>query len=400
MPSKAAIYLRYSTHNQRETSIDIQRAAIDFYCQVSGLTVVAEFADRGYSGTTCERPAFGDMLKLAAENPDWSVILVYDYSRFSRESDAIKYIRYLERYGISVVSVKDSYEDYLNATFERNENYVKEVSSATRAGLAIRAREGKSCGGKPPYGYDVASTGELTVNEAEAKVVRQIFELFTTGFSYNEIFDKLKQSGVKNRKGNYFNKRAFIGMLKQRKYIGEFTWSTKDADNREEFIQSTCPVIVDKGIFDKAQEMLSNRAGGRAIKSSKSRTLFSGTDRIICGICGTALTVKQRSVKGKKGYCAYKCPCHDKRSCTLKEVRTRDIDMFAALCIYRLIFKKNLIENCINTDEHELKKIRTAIVKYLLVPTNTHVRAIIDTLDVRVTVGADDINVSMMCEST
>ena len=45
-------YMRYSTDNQTENSIEYQRAAIEKYCTQNGLTIQKNFIDEAYSATS------------------------------------------------------------------------------------------------------------------------------------------------------------------------------------------------------------------------------------------------------------------------------------------------------------------------------------------------------------
>ena len=54
----AVIYLRYSTHNQTDLSIEYQREITEKYCADRGYTVVKHFIDEAKSGTTDKRDLF------------------------------------------------------------------------------------------------------------------------------------------------------------------------------------------------------------------------------------------------------------------------------------------------------------------------------------------------------
>lgn len=66
MKNKVCVaYMRYSTNNQTENSIEYQRAAIKTYCDNNNLLLVDEFVDEAYSGTTDQRPDFQRMIAQA-----------------------------------------------------------------------------------------------------------------------------------------------------------------------------------------------------------------------------------------------------------------------------------------------------------------------------------------------
>ena len=52
------IYARYSSHNQREESIEGQLRECKRYAQREGIEVVGEYIDRAQSGKTDHRPQF------------------------------------------------------------------------------------------------------------------------------------------------------------------------------------------------------------------------------------------------------------------------------------------------------------------------------------------------------
>lgn len=403
MASKIAIYLRYSTKNQSEDSIDIQRAAILEYCITNDYTVVSEFVDRARSGATDERPGFQGMMAEAKRNPCWEVILVFDYSRFSRSyEDTLKYISELRELGIAVISVKENFEEYLKTVFLKNEEFVEKVVSATRSGLALRASEGKHCGGKPPYGFDVDSDGKLTVNNSEAEVVKLIFDLFTRRISYREIEDHLRREGVNTRTGKPFSRRCFKEILSREKYTGEFPVSSNApmgamTDGNTYGVNSQVKntvKIIDDETFKKAQVLLSRRANGKAISSEKSRTLLSGTDRIVCGCCGEPLSVRQRAYKGKI-YLVYFCPGHRNKGCPTKEVRANDADAFVIECICKTVSEINieLLRKTEVVDSNMPEQYESKIREHLMDPRRPYVCSILEALDARVVVNNEKIEI-------
>jgi len=361
--------------------------------------VVTEFVDCAQSGMTDERPSFRGMIEEAKRQPEWSMILVYDYSRFSRSyDDTIKYLSELREYGISVTSVKENFDDYLKTVFKCGEDYVDRVSSATRAGLAMKAREGKHCGGNPPYGYDVDADGHLVVNHAEAEVVKKIFNLFVNNCTYREIEEQLEREGIRNRSGKCFSRRSFIEILKKRKYTGEFSWGRAPSNDSytagDDFIliPNGCPPIITEDIFNRAQELISRRTNGRAITSDKSKTLLAGTGCIICGCCREPLTVRQRSYRGQI-YTMYTCPKHRKRGCPTKEVRAKDVDEFIYECLIDFLMKILRSNRVIEvSDADAVEQYKHELREHL---TDVKVRLLLDELDARVVVTNDNIELEL-----
>lgn len=81
---RAVLYCRYSSHAQREVSIEQQIAACRAYADRMGISIVEIYEDRAISGTSDRRPAFQRMISEAAVL-DYQYVLVYSLDRFARD---------------------------------------------------------------------------------------------------------------------------------------------------------------------------------------------------------------------------------------------------------------------------------------------------------------------------
>ena len=74
MGGRAAIYARFSSHNQRSESIEIQVEKSRDYCRENELTVVAEYCDYAQTGTNTDRAEFQRMMRTpgAGFSISWS----------------------------------------------------------------------------------------------------------------------------------------------------------------------------------------------------------------------------------------------------------------------------------------------------------------------------------------
>ncbi len=80
-------YLRLSDEEFKRgesSSIQNQRTAIEQYCQARGITLIREFVDDGYSGSTFNRPGFIEMLRYL-ERQEVKMVLTKDLSRLGRD---------------------------------------------------------------------------------------------------------------------------------------------------------------------------------------------------------------------------------------------------------------------------------------------------------------------------
>ena len=88
-PIPAAQYVRMSTEHQ-QYSIDNQSSAITAYAKSHDMEVIRTYADAGKSGLTIQnRPGLRQMIAdVEAGSPGFSVMQVYDVSRWGRFQDA------------------------------------------------------------------------------------------------------------------------------------------------------------------------------------------------------------------------------------------------------------------------------------------------------------------------
>lgn len=359
---KAVAYLRYSSDNQSKNSIDYQRMIVNTYCIQNSIDLVDEYIDEAFSATKDKRPNFLRMLEDAQNGPSWSMILVFDLSRYARNFfDAAKYTQTLEDLGIEVVSVTQEFgnsnEDFLAKWMIHllNDFYSKNNSKHTHAGLKSKAQQGFHCGGKPPLGFDVDKDKRLIVNKQEAKIIKLIFDMYELNYSYTKMAEVLNSRGYCNKNGNAFNKNSFDNILRQEKYKGTFVWNKAKAKNSKHqrnshkskpleeqvIIEGGCPAIISKEQFDRVQEKMNDRSD--KIKSS-SHYMLSSLKILKCGECGSYMTGIKRTSHGRT-YTTYYCPKHRNQSCSMKEIPTKDLDNFIAeILSQELCYRKDLDE--------------------------------------------------------
>lgn len=379
-------YMRYSTDNQTENSIEYQRAAIEKYCAQNSLTLLHEYVDQAYSATNDRRPDFLRMMADAQSGPEWDTILVYDLSRIFRNvKDAALYKAVLSDSGIRLVSVTeplpDSDEGWLTGTLKDtlNEYYSRQTKRKTHAGMTVNASKAGHCGGIPPLGYDVDADGKLTINEAEAETVREIFRLYNLGYSLNAMAELLNGNGLRTKAGMPFTKNSFNNILTQEKYIGVYRWNkrkAKDSKGRynnhaykpveeQVVIPGGCPAILPLEVFQEAQEKLSQRKRGRADTKSRHHYMLGSMKRLKCAECGSYMTGKVTTSHGKK-YLTYACPKHKGGGCPTKDIPAKNLEQYTAITIIKnLRMAANLpqLNQCLKTggNNAEAQQLRNRI---------------------------------------
>lgn len=394
-------YMRYSTDNQTENSIEYQRAEIEKYCAKNGFTTLKEYVDEAYSATNDRRPNFLRMVADAQSNPGWDSILVYDFSRIFRNvKDAALYKAILRDSGIRIISAtepfSDSDEGWLTETITDtlNEYYSRQTKRKTHAGMAVKANQACHCGGVPPLGYNVDSGGKLTVNDAEAEIVREIFRLYNLGYSYNKMAENLNAKGYRTKAGKPFTKNSFPNILTQEKYIGTYVWNkrkAKDSKGRhnnhaykslkeQTVVEDGCPVIVPLEQFQETQERLFERRQGRADTKSRHHYMLGGMKRLKCAQCGAYMVGKVTTSHGKK-YTSYACPNHKGGRCPSKDIRADDLELYTSTVIVEsLMVKSNLpqLNQCLKSGggNDEARQLRNRLTS-----TNKKIGNIVKSLE-------------------
>src|SRR5215831_15835983 len=340
----AAIYARVSSEQQREEkTIASQTAALIEFAKSHDLAVPQEwvFEDEGYSGATLERPGLERVRDLAAEG-QIQVVLAYSPDRLSRKyAYQILLIEEFARHGVETWFVKspqgDSAEDQLLVQFQGMiaEYERAQILERSRRGKRHRAQAGEvSVLSGAPYGYRyIRKTEEVpaayVVDEAEARVVRRVYEMYTVeGFSIGEITRRLNSEGVPARRASRWERSVVWGVLRNPAYRGVAcfgktrisartrvmrpqrrrgtTTPSSTAGHqrpREEWIEIPVPALVTEESFARAQELLYQnkiRSRRRTIAPSVVQGLVS------CAKCGYALSRTSTQTSARKIH-YYKC---------------------------------------------------------------------------------------------
>ncbi len=361
---RAVVYARFSSENQRDESIDAQVRAINEYCEKNDIQVVKIFTDRAKSATSANRPKFQEMIKFCEDDTtEISMVIVHKLDRFSRDKyDSAMYKQKLKLKGIRVVSVLENLDNspeslILESVIEGmaqyySANLAREVSKGQKEN-ALRALHN---GGDAPLGYDVAFDKTYLVNEEEAQSVKIIFDRYISGYSYTNIIDELNSLGYKTKRGNKFGKNSLHGILSNEKYTGVYVFNKtqrkgvngkrnghKQKDEDEIIkIEGGMPRIIEKEVFQQAQEMMQKRK--KAPGSHKSTTFYLLTGLVRCGECGHMYQGNKRYDSYKNMYVSYRCGCRkQKRGCTNKEIKRDALEEFVLTELEKHILNDEVI---------------------------------------------------------
>lgn len=293
---KAVIYARYSSHNQREESIEDQIRECTKQAEAAGDVIVGVYRDKAVSGKTDHREDFLRMIH-DSEHADWEKVYVYKTDRFARNRfDSAIYKSKLRKNGVRVVAAAEHIPDGADGILlESVLEGMAEYYSANLAQNIKRDMEGNALkchwNGVPVYGYDVDGDGHYIVNEAESVVVAKMFRMAADGVPIADICRDL--APAKTRKGNPFAVATLSRMLRKEKYMGVYEFSGIK-------VEDGMPAIVDRNTFLRVRHRLDTHTR----KPRRERAVYALTGKVFDADGNRFRGNSGRSEQGKKyTYC-------------------------------------------------------------------------------------------------
>jgi site-specific DNA recombinase len=343
----AAVYARVSTNLQNPLSTKDQIEKCREFARTNGLTVdeALIYVDEAISGVGSNRPALMALLQAAySPKRSFDVILTEDLSRISRSTaESLTIFNRLRFAGVEVFSIAQGFssadeQSELFWTFHglKDSYYVRDLGKKTHRGMAANITRGLHAGGRC-FGYRLLPAADgngrrPVVNEAEAAIVRRIFEMSLAGVSYKKIAGQLNREGIPSPRPRRTDAphtwcpTAIREMLHRDLYAGRLIW------NRSQFVKEpgtnrrVCRprpktewlivehpelCIVSDQLWKSVQARLLRMKEiygncdrpGLMTRAASSRYLLSGL--LKCGLCGGNLTIVHRQRFG--------CPQHHVR---------------------------------------------------------------------------------------
>lgn len=158
------------------------------------------------------------------------------------------------------------------------------------------------------------------IDPRTAPVVLECFIRYDKGATMKEIVEYLVESGVTTVRGKKIDLNFIARLLKNRKYIGEYSY-------RHIVTPDGIPAIVPKDLFDRVQQRL--EANRKAPARHKAEDDYLLTTKLFCGSCG-AMMVGESGTSSSKGrkYHYYRCVnTKKKHSCEAKHKSVRKVPL-------------------------------------------------------------------------
>jgi site-specific DNA recombinase len=189
----------------------------------------------------------------------------------------------------------------------------EEISSRIAASLPVRARMGRSTGGKPVYGYRWEG-GRMVPDRDEAPVRRLMYELYLEHRRKLTVANALNRQGYRTRGGGEWSGSSVGRLLAdptaKGSRLANFTRRTasgsREPKPEDEWVTVPVEPIIDAKLWEECNRIMregrdAHAATGR--KGRKPKHLFSGL--VLCGSCGHG--VKMYPQTGTSKYRCFRC---------------------------------------------------------------------------------------------
>ena len=336
-PKRAVSYIRVSTREQAQRggseegfSLPAQREANKRKAQSMGALVVKEFADRGESARSANRPELQKMLAYLKEDGGIDYVIVHKLDRLARNrADDVEINRAFEEAGVRLVSTSENIDQTPGGMLLHGimssiaEFYSRNLANEVIKGMGEKARNGGTLG-KAPLGYlNVRARDEhgrevrtVALDEERAPLVRLAFSEYATGnWTVSQLAKHLAGLGLDvpatpSKPARPITKGRLHTLLRHPYYKGVVQFQGVEYAGKHE-------PLVDSQTWQTVQAILASRRYGE--RQRIHNHFLKST--VVCGQCGARLSVQ--NAKNSKGtiypyfVCARRCRLHD---CTFTAV--------------------------------------------------------------------------------
>ena len=346
-PKRAVSYIRVSTREQAQRggseegfSLPAQREANKRKAQSMGALVVKEFADRGESARSANRPELQKMLAYLKEDGGIDYVIVHKLDRLARNrADDVEINRAFEEAGVRLVSTSENIDQTPGGMLLHGimssiaEFYSRNLANEVIKGMGEKARNGGTLG-KAPLGYvNVRGRDEhgrevrtVALDEERAPLVRLAFTEYAAGnWTVRRLAEHLNNRGLTipptaRKPANPVSVRLLQTLLRNPYYKGVVSFQGVEYPGAHE-------PLVDAATWQTVQDILTAHTNGERQRTHNHHLKST----IVCGLCGARLLVQHATSRASGIYhyfvCARRHRVHD---CTFKAVLIDEVEARAA----------------------------------------------------------------------
>ena len=312
IPMRVTFYARVSSEKDEQlNSLDNQISYYrNFIKKNANWEFVEGYIDEGLSGmSTKKRENFHNMISDAKAGL-FDLVITKEITRFARNTlDSIQYTRDLLSYGVGVFFQNDN----INTLDEDSElrltimsgiaqDELRKLSSRIKFGHQEAIKKNVVLGNSRIFGYR-KDNKRLVIDEKEAEMVRELFELYATDqYSMKQIEEIFWNKGYRNNNGKRICHSTMSNTISNPKYKGYYVGNkVKVIDmftKKQKFLPpeewvmfkdetgEIVPAIVDEELWEKANAVLRRRS--RDVKNRQNLCNHPNllTGKMYCTHCG------------------------------------------------------------------------------------------------------------------
>ena len=336
IPLRVTFYARVSSESDEQ--INSLGNQVAYYEELirrnSAWEYVKGYVDEGLSAaTTKNREDFHRMVEDGKAGV-FDLIITKEITRFARNTlDSILYTRELLGSGVGVFFQNDNINTFdedseLRLTIMSGiaQDELRKLSSRVKFGHAQAIKNSVVLGNSRIFGY-IKDGGRLVIDESEAPMIRELFELYATGeYSMKQIETIFWDKGYRNHNGKKIAHTTMSNLIANPKYKGYYVGNkVKVIDlftKKQKFLPpeewvmfkdetgEIVPAIVSEELWDNANAVLKKRSEdvkGRQGICNHANLL---TGKLYCTHCGAAYyrreSVDRQGNKNSKWVCSGK----------------------------------------------------------------------------------------------
>lgn len=336
IPLRVTYYARVSSESDAQlNSLDNQISYFeDFIKRDKAWEFIPGYIDEGLSAmTTNKRENFHQMVR-DAEGGKFDLVITKEITRFARNTlDSINYTRRLLSAGVGVFFQNDNINTFdedseLRLTIMSGiaQDELRKLSSRVKFGHQQAIKNGVVLGNSRIFGYRKKDK-RLTIDEDEAPMIQELFELYASGeYSMKQLEVLFWNKGYRNHNGNKIAHSTMSGIISNPKYKGYYVGGkVKIVDmftKKQKFLPpeewvmfkdetgEIVPAIVPEELWDKANKILQRRSEDVKNRRGICNHANSLTGKLFCTTCGTPYYRKES--KDKDGNVRSKWVCSGK----------------------------------------------------------------------------------------
>ncbi len=297
--ARAAIYARYSSHNQRGESIEIQLDNDYAYCHEHELEVVKVYIDEAKTGRDTNRADFQQMLEDAKRHL-MDYVVIYKVPRIMRNRDEMAFARImLRKCGVEILYAGEQIAEGSSGVLQLGMlEVLAEWESAVDSeriteGIAKNA-ERCMANGQRLYGWDIVD-GFYALNEQQATVMRMMKDMLLSGSMIADI--RRACEPYRTQFGNKFTQSAITKMLKRKQNAGIYVYAGYE-------IPGGMPALWSLEEQQMIWKILEKNARPRKRENTENYAL---TGKLFCGKCKTPMIGTSGTSKAGARYYYYRC---------------------------------------------------------------------------------------------